>query len=75
MINRTIAIWGIILLFACKTKDVVKKVDETEVPKPSWVKSRPINSFDYIGIGSILSVVDDDLLCYLFFLIKNCYGF
>ena len=51
MINRTIAIWGIILLFACKTKDVVKKVDETEVPKPSWVKSRPINSLDYIGIG------------------------
>lgn len=40
---------GWVLLFSCKTKEVVQAVPKT--PKPYWVESRPLNSLDYIGIG------------------------
>ncbi len=51
MINKIITIIGLTLLFACKTKDVAKIAPDSDVLKPFWVKNRPINSLDYVGIG------------------------
>lgn len=49
MKNSIIGFLGLILLFACKTKEVTQS--NPEFPKPYWVESRPINNLDYIGIG------------------------
>lgn len=42
------------LVLACSPKDV----QETEVPKPSWVDQRPIDNSYYIGIGSASKQLD-----------------
>ena len=49
MKKNILGLLGVILLFSCKTKEVVQTTPET--PKPYWVESRPINNLDYIGIG------------------------
>ena len=49
MRNKILGFFCMVVLFACKTKEVVQQVPET--PKPHWVESRPLNNLDYIGIG------------------------
>ena len=49
MRNKILGFFCMVVLFACKTKEVVKQVPET--PKPHWVESRPLNNLDYIGIA------------------------
>ncbi len=44
-----IGVFSVLLLFACKTNEIVRK--EPIKPKPYWVENRPLNSIDYIGIG------------------------
>lgn len=44
-----IGVFSVLLFFACKTSETTKK--EPIQPKPFWVESRPLNAFDYVGIG------------------------
>jgi len=42
---------SLLLVFACKTKEVVKTEENPKV-KPAWLLERPVNSAYYIGIGT-----------------------
>lgn len=55
-LKNTITIISIAILFiSCGGP---KKVEKTYLPAPDWVKTRPISSSYYIGIGSAINTAD-----------------